>query len=147
MSEVKFHNEQGFKSDLKIALYVKARFDDLLNAEFNYGHRRKLDEGWLVTNTKFTEKAIQYSACSGVRLIGWNYPHDGSLQKLIEDADLHPITCLTSLDAGEKRRLMDQGIVLCKGVRENQMALQEVVVHHDRVKQVIDESNVLCPVE
>ena len=29
MSEAKYHNEFGLKSDLKVSLYVKARFDDL----------------------------------------------------------------------------------------------------------------------
>ena len=30
-AEVKFHNSLGTKTDLKVALYVKARFDDLTN--------------------------------------------------------------------------------------------------------------------
>jgi hypothetical protein len=45
MVEAKFHNELGVKSDLKIALYVKARFDDLRKMTFRYGKERQLDEG------------------------------------------------------------------------------------------------------
>src|SRR5581483_9188859 len=62
MAEAKFHNELGTKSDLKVALYVKARFDDLRKMKFNYGKERDLDEGWLVTNTKFTSTAIEYGS-------------------------------------------------------------------------------------
>ena len=48
MVEAKFHNELGIKSDVKIALYMKARFDDLRGNMFNYGGVvRKLDEGWI----------------------------------------------------------------------------------------------------
>ena len=34
MVEAKFHNEFGIKSDLKVALYVKARWEDLANQKF-----------------------------------------------------------------------------------------------------------------
>src|SRR3989344_4448783 len=70
MCEAKFHNEFGLKSDIKVALYVKARWDDLDDKEFDcpnppsqsFGKaRRKLDEGWLITNTKFSEQAIKFA--------------------------------------------------------------------------------------
>ena len=71
MVEAKFHNEPGIKSDLKVALYVKARTDDLSLSEFDFGGKtRKLTQGILVTNTKFTQKAIEYAACEGLRLVG-----------------------------------------------------------------------------
>ena len=34
MAEVKFHNKQGMKSDLKVILYVKERCDDIRKSEF-----------------------------------------------------------------------------------------------------------------
>lgn len=84
MVEAKFHNEQGTKSDLKVALYVKARFDDLKHNTFNYGGKdRKLTEGWLVTNTKFSSTAIHYGLCQDLVMIGWNYPEQGNLEDLI----------------------------------------------------------------
>src|SRR3989338_755599 len=123
MAEAKFHNELGMKSDLKVALYVKARFEDLKESEFVYGNRRKLDEGLLITNTNFTIKAIEYSECAGVKLIGWNYPKVGNLHDMIEDVGLHPITCLTSLSGAEKKSLMEKGIILCRNIREQSDAL------------------------
>jgi len=85
MVEAKFHNELGTKSDLKVALYVKARIDDLKSTTFNYGGKdRKLDEGWLITNTKFSSTALQYGICSNMTMIGWNYPEKGNLQDMIE---------------------------------------------------------------
>ncbi|MBI2474132.1 MAG: restriction endonuclease, partial [Candidatus Taylorbacteria bacterium] len=97
MTEAKFHNELGLKSDLKVALYVKARFEDLSGFEHFYGKKRKLDEGWLITNTKFTEKAISYAACAGLKIVGWNYPEEDNLHELIVDSGLHPVTSISNL--------------------------------------------------
>ncbi|MEK7227720.1 MAG: hypothetical protein AAB641_02420 [Patescibacteria group bacterium] len=59
MVEAKFHNELGIKSDLKVVLYVKARFDDLKENVFSYGGKdRPVTESWLITNTKFSSTAI-----------------------------------------------------------------------------------------
>lgn len=85
MVEAKYHNELGTKSDLKVALYVKARIDDLKENTFDFGGTsRKLDEGWLVTNTKFSSTAIQYGNCKGLVMLGWNYPEKGNLKDIIE---------------------------------------------------------------
>ncbi len=87
MAEAKFHNELGIKSDLKVVLYIKARFDDLKENVFNYGDKdRKLTDGWLITNTKFSSTAIHYGVCQGLTMIGWNYPEKGNLQDMIESS-------------------------------------------------------------
>lgn len=86
MVEAKFHNELGTKSDLKVVLYVKARFDDLRENVFNYGgFDRPLTDGWLITNTKFSSTAIHYGLCKNLTMIGWNYPEQGNLQDMIEE--------------------------------------------------------------
>ena len=142
MVEAKFHNQLGVKSDLKIVLYVKERFDDLSTQTFNYGGKeRKLDEGWLVTNTKFTSTAIEYGSHQGNRLvmIGWNYPVHGSLHDMILDAKLHPLTCLTNLGGREKKALLDQGIVLCKTLKENPDLLTGIGMNTEEVASVITE--------
>ncbi len=146
MVEAKFHNELGAKSDLKVALYVKARFDDLINESFFYGKRRPLDEGWLITNTKFSTNAIRYGACSNLKMIGWNYPEKGNLQDLIEDSGLHPLTCLTSLSQNEKQFLLSKGLVLCKAVKQPGV-LESVGMRRDKINSVLEEAKLLCDVE
>lgn len=140
MVEAKFHNELGIKSDLKIALYVKARFDDLRQMTFNYGKERGLDEGWLVTNTKFTSTAIEYGSCQGgMKMIGWNYPPVGNLHDIILEAKLHPLTCLVSLNGHEKKMLLDQGVVLCKTIFENQNLLDVIGLKENKKNEVLEE--------
>ncbi len=144
MVEAKFHNELGTKSDLKVVLYVKARFDDLSKVTFNYGKERKLDEAWLVTNTKFSSTAIEYGSCQGgLRMIGWNYPPVGNLQDMILTAKLHPLTCLTSLNGREKKALLSQGIVLCKTILDNSDLLSAIGLKDEETKKVINEIKML----
>jgi len=145
MIEAKFHNEPGIKSDLKVALYVKARFDDLRDREYEYGgKKRKITLFQLITNTKFTDHAIQYAECQGLSLIGWNYPRKGNLEQLIDEARLHPLTSLTTLSQKEKKALLDAGLVLCKHVRDHQYDLPNYGVEKARIKQILEEVDSLC---
>jgi len=110
MVECKFHNQPGAKSDVKVALYVRARFEDV-SSQFN--------EVWLVTNTKLTSDAIRFSNCSGIRVIGWNYPREASLQHLIETFELYPITSLVTPTREEQRRLIEHGVTLVRQLRDD----------------------------
>lgn len=147
MAEAKYHHELAYKSDVKVVLYIKARFDDLYASEFSYGTRKKLDEGWLITNTKFTDTAVKYAECSGVRLMGWNYPKIKNLHALIEETGLHPITSLTTLSKGQKKLLMEKGIVLCESIRSEKAKLRELGFDDRLIEEVAAESDMLCPAE
>ena len=145
MVEAKFHNELGIKSDLKVALYVKARTDDLLLSEFDFGGKtRKLTQGMLVTNTKFTQKAIEYAACEGLRLVGWNYPSQGNLEHMIEDAGLHPVTSLPNLSVENRRILIANGLVLCKDVLANKEKLSGFGISATDTDSIVADANVVC---
>ncbi len=148
MCEVKFHNQHGIKSDLKVALYVKARFDDLRQTTFKYeGIERKLTDGILITNTKFTTSAIKYAECQNLQVIGWNYPAKESLVSMIEESGLHPLTCLTTLKNSEKIALMNKGVVLCNSLREDPHRLKEIGISDTVISQVLEESKLLCPID
>ena len=79
--ECKFHNQPGTKSDVKVALYVQARFEDIQKQwQKQPEPSRKFHEVWLATNTKLTSDAIQYASCVGLKAIGWDYPPNNGLQ-------------------------------------------------------------------
>ena len=139
IAEAKFHNDIVLKSDLKVALYVGARFDDLKETLFDAeGEKRKYDEAYLITNTKFTSSAIEYAECKGLALIGWNYPSGANLHNMIEDFNLHPITALTTLTGSEKRELLSNGIVLCKQLVDGNV-LKNNGIKEDRINLAIQE--------
>ncbi len=138
--EAKFHNELGIKSDLKVVLYVKARIDDLKNTTFNYdGSNRKVTEGWLVTNTKFTTTAIQYAECTKLKLVGWNYPEQGNLHDLILETKTLPITCLSLLNETQKHSLLEQGVVFADSLLTNQGILKSIGLNDEKIKHVLHE--------
>ena len=144
MVEAKFHNELGTKSDLKVVLYIKARFDDLKENVFTYGGKdRKVTDSWLVTNTKFSSTAIHYGVCKNMTLIGWNYPEKGNLQDMIEEERLHPVTCLTTLSDADKKMLLTNGIVLCSKIRDNPQVLRQLLGHNINETAVLTEINEL----
>lgn len=140
--EAKFHNEAGGKTDIKDALYVKARYEDLRNSP---DESSRVDEGWLVTNTTFTRNAIRYAQCSNLTLLAWDYPRTNNLMSMIEEARVHPLTCLTTLTEGEKHRFLDNKIVLCKSVSAPHL-LDEYGVKPGRIPQVLEEAQRLCGV-
>ncbi len=109
-AELKYHNDPGYKTDLKTALYVKARFEDIFTCDPAV-RACDLDRGILVTNTKFTSEAIAYADCSGVELLGWGYPVHESLFMRMSRARVYPVTTLMSLSLSEKRLLMEAGVI------------------------------------
>ena len=111
MIECKYHNLQGIYTGLREVLYTYARFLDLCE-----GSKHNLCQGfeqpWLVCNTKFSDDTIQYAQCKGVKLIGWSYPANNSLETLIENKKLYPITMIRSLDADSIDKLASSNFIL-----------------------------------
>jgi hypothetical protein len=145
MIECKYHNQPGTVSDVKIPLYINSRFIDVAEQwQTLPGHKGKFHQGWVVTNTRFTLDAIQYGACAGLRLIGWDHPSKGSLKDLIDTLGLYPVTCLTSLTIAEKKALLERNIVLCHELRSNETVLIELGIRPPKLKAILDECDNLC---
>ena len=138
--EAKFHNDPAGKTDIKDVLYVRARCDDLRASALS---SVRIGECWLVTNTRFTKNAIRYAQCSSLTLIGWEFPVQHGLVTMIEDAQVHPLTCLTTLSEGEKHRLLEHHIVLCKSITSRHL-LEEYGIRPDRIPAIVEEAKRLC---
>ncbi len=144
--ECKFHNQQGIKSDVKIALYVHARFLDLQKAHTVKEHISDpiIHEGWLITNTKLTSDAIAYANCAGLTIIGWDYPEGGNLQDLILETGVHPLTFLTTLTSQDKMNLLEQGVVMCLDIKKDPALLRALGFSEKKIKSVVDEVGRVC---
>lgn len=141
-AELKYHNDPGYKTDVKVALYVKARMDDIWAAADRVEGPR-VDKGYLITNTKFTTQAVEYARCSGLNLLGWSYPRESSLYDRIIASGLYPITALTQLKKSEKRLLVDQGLVTTNLVREHRDKLREIAIPPERIGSIVAEIETL----
>ena len=145
MIECKYHNSPGMVCDVKIPLYIQARFKDI-EAKWKLisGHGAKFHQGWVVTNTRFTTDAITYGSCVGLRLVSLDYPKDGSLREMIEGTGLYPLTCLTSLTQQEKKSLLEKKVVLCIEVCQRPQLLYELNIPVKRIEAILKEGNQLC---
>ncbi|MCB0397631.1 MAG: restriction endonuclease [Flavobacteriales bacterium] len=145
MVECKFHSDQGRFCDVKIPLYIHSRFLDVEKQwRKQDGHNHKFHQGWIFTNTRFTSDAIQYGNCSGLMLVSWDQPKKGSLSERINASGLHPITCLISLTASEKRTLLKMEKVLCMDLCNHPELLSAISVNPQRQKKILKEAAELC---
>ncbi|MBP6860052.1 MAG: restriction endonuclease [Candidatus Pacebacteria bacterium] len=140
--ELKYHNDAFYKTDVKVALYVKARLDDVANCQ--PGKRTcVITRGCLITNTKFTKHAIDYGKCSGVELIGWNYPAEGNLFDRIVASGIYPVSTLTTLKKAEKNLLIGERIVTTRGLKERREVLRKIGVPPSRIGSILAEIETL----
>ena len=145
MVECKFHARPEGRSDVKVALYIKARFDDLVAGAKRSNQNLKFHRAWLVTNTKLTFDAITYGECVGLKMLAWSYPKTGSLQHLIEGSGLHPVTCLSSLSPDQKQKLLSADIVLCQDVMSKKdEAMKALGLPRPAVNQLLKQIAALC---
>jgi hypothetical protein len=139
-AELKYHNDPGYKTDLKIALYVKSRFDDIFDCNPK-ARACPIDRGLLVTNTKFTSEAIAYAECSGVELLGWGYPVENNLFMHMSRAKIYPITALTGLSHAEKRLLVEHNTIAVDEIIRDRRRLDILHLGGARVGELIAEAD------
>ena len=143
MIECKFHNRNGYKTDVKVPLYIQSRFLDVSGQwRLQENHNQKKMIGWVVTNSRFTTDAIDFGKCVGLRMLGWDYPGTDSLKILIEKFKIQPITTLSSLNRKDRELLFKEGIVLCRNICEQSMLVERLLGRSSR--QLLKEANYIC---
>jgi hypothetical protein len=142
MVECKFHKDKGHKNDVKIPLYIQSRFLDMKWRWTSEGDSRKMT-GMIVTNTRFSTDAEDYSKCMGLKLISWDYPQGNSLRDWIDQSGYHPITSLESLSVNLKMQIMEKGIVLCHDIIEKPEILENLGLSAAKINKVIEEAKLM----
>ena len=133
--ECKFHNRVGIKNDVKITLYIKARWDDLRQG--NEG--KNLQGYYLATNTAYTQDALTYANGTGLKLLGVNAPESETFLQSIQKLKLYPITCLKKLTKIILNQLLSRDIVLAKEIPQNVKLLQRLGMTEDAINAVVAE--------
>lgn len=148
--EAKFHGHAGRKTGSKDALYTYGRFLDIQN---EWNDQKKLGakpkgaklQSWLVTNTEMTTNAINYCNCVGIKMIAWSYPQGSeSLQGLVHNTGLYPVTTLASLNKQDKRKLIQKGVIMCKDLLGNRSILKKIGLTDRQTANVLEEVQDLC---
>ena len=140
MIECKHRSTRGSFIGLKVSLYTHARFLDT---------SPYFDGEVIVCNTKISQNAKQYSNCIGQKVFSWRYPPKKSLERIIEDYKLYPITIL-NLTSKELERFASHNLMLAKDLleRDENMLVRQTGLSRKRIhslsvlaEKVISEFN------
>ncbi len=143
MIECKFHGDSRTNSSVQVPLYINSRFLDVKAAwEKQYGQDIRY-QGGVVTNTRFSDDAVQYGTCAGMLVISWDYPVGTGLKYRIDKTGLHPLTSLISLTKAQKQGLLQKGIVLCSELVENRNLLKEMNITERQRNKILREAESL----
>lgn len=146
--ECKFHSDAKAVSNIKVPLYINSRFLDIQKQwNSNVKNKTHLKQGWLVTNTRFTQDAINYGNSIGLRMLSWDYPKNNGISKNIDEFDLYPITVLTSLKKNEKLQLIKNNIILVKEIIANPTVLNDLNITYHNTLNIIEEAKELCNIK
>ena len=140
--EAKHHVNYHTPTGLDESRIARAILEDVTEG-FEHGKSSlKIDRAMIVTNTRYSEHARHYGKCRNILQIGWNSPADLSLQNMIEEKDLYPLSCLRGLKKETKAQLVGSGIVLMKQLFEEEpsMLARKTGIQKETLKQIIEKA-------
>jgi hypothetical protein len=140
LMECKYHNSPDKISNVQVPLYIRSRMNDIIERRKNDRELKALNfEGWVVTNTRFSDDAIAYGTCSGLKMLSWDFPKKNGLKEQIEKHHLFPLTSLTRLTRKHKQVLMEAGIVLCRQILEKRHEIDKLGLSKTQRKRLMEE--------
>jgi len=108
--ECKHHINPHRFCGLGIVLQVQARLDDIKEGFKERKNSFDFYKAWVITNTKFSEHAKAYAEGKSMMLSGWKYKSNISMENMIQEKRLYPISILIS-DKAAKKKMFDGGIL------------------------------------
>lgn len=142
--ECKFHNVPGLKCNVKIPLYIHSRYNDVKAHWETNKNNTKLTNGWVVTNTRFTQDALQYGKCAQLYLLSWDYPKNNAIKDRIDRLGLYPITVSNLLSQREKQFLLNRDVVLCRELIGDVFYLDHLGISKARKSRILKEIKDIC---
>ena len=112
--EAKHHFNYHALTGIDESRIARAILEDV-NEGFTLGTTNlRIDRALIVTNTRYSEKAIEYGTCRNILQIGWNSPQYLGIKDMVEKGKLYPLSCLRELRNTTRTKLVNSGIVLIK---------------------------------
>lgn len=139
MIEAKFRNRFDDTVTLKDSLATWARLIDLREGAKAGKKCPYFDEAWIVTNGKFSDRAMQFGVCKGMQLIGWS-GDDQSLPRMVDHAALYPITVLEKVHQWELEKFAAKDLMLCSEIAggKPKTIADRTGIPIDRINSIID---------
>lgn len=142
--ECKFRNTEDAKITVTTPMYFLSRVNDFAGRTFSlFGKNRRFTAGWLVTNAYMTTDSIDFAAYYKLNLLAWNYPEESSIKRRVDNAGLYPITCLTTINKGEKDMLLKLGCILVKDIVDDTAQLDNLGCASRKKRRIVQEATEL----
>jgi len=127
--ECKRHQNAHRFCGLNVCLQVEARFEDVSDGFNHNKNKYNFDRAWIITNTKFSEHAKKYSRKKNIKLTGWKYPDNESLEKLIEEKKMFPVTILRTRK-NIIQKISDAGIITIHDMTKERLKKAGIEENH-----------------
>jgi hypothetical protein len=146
--EVKHHFQSHTYTGVAVFLETWATFVDLFDGFELHKSPYKFNKALVVCNTKFSDHALQYSKCKGISHIGWNTPQDNSLEKMVWEEKLYPITLIKAMDKRSEEKLGDTGVILLRQladtdvndlIRKTRLNRQKLILLKEKARQILED--------
>jgi hypothetical protein len=145
MIECKFHSQNGAVSDVKVPMYILSRFNDLKdNSHRIFQSAEHLAACMIATNNRFSTDAKKFATCNNLQLLSWDYPENNCLKTRIDQMQLYPVTCLVTISAIEKEKLLIMGVILVSQLIDAPESLSTIGISEMRKKRILTEALGLC---
>ena len=136
--EAKYKNDFKAKTHINQAMYADARIQDIQRRAQQDGDLREYYM-WVVTNTQFTDNAINYVSKREVQLMGWDFPKFINLKKIAYEKKLWPITVLPSITQSVLKKCAKEDIILVRHLRNmDSREIQKLFSTSDRLSRKIE---------
>ena len=112
--EAKHHYNYHTPTGLDESRIARAVLEDVTEGYEIGKNNFKIERAILVTNTRFSEHAKIYGECRNILQIGWSSPAKLSLQSMIEEKKVYPLSCIRGLRNETRIRLVNSGVILIK---------------------------------
>jgi hypothetical protein len=116
--EVKHHYNYHALTGLDESRIARAIIEDVTDGYKSGATKIKIDKAMIVTNTRYSDHAVDYGSCRGILQVGWASPEGFGLRDMVEKHKLYPLSCLRGVSTDTRLRLVDAGIVLIKQLLE-----------------------------
>ena len=140
--EAKHHVNYHTPTGLDESRIARAIVEDVTEGFELSKSKLRIDRAMIVTNTRYTEHARRYGKCRNILQIGWSSPVNLSLQNMIEEKNLYPLSCLRGLKRETKTKLVNSGIVLMNQLFEEKQSTlaRRTGVPKETLKQITEKA-------
>jgi hypothetical protein len=98
---------------------------------------------WVITNTKLTSSAIAYAGCRDIKVMGWDCPAGASLQNIVEEHSLYPVTTLPSLNRYAREQFAKYDMLLVRDLVAYSVGdlVLKFGIYENLAKKIIEEAH------